>query len=220
VRLPGLVWCVLPNGEVDYVNRGWCVYTGASTEDALGSSWQGAIHPEDRPALTERWRAMLASGQPCEVQARVRRFDATYRLFLIRACALTDATGGVAKWSALATDIEEPMQAEQALHARWWLWAPAREHHFRWWSKTSMRSPHTSRRPARSSINRRATQYFGATIEQVKSWKISDIVYPEDLPNVLSAWNRVVPNGGTYHVEARVRRSDGNYRWFSMRGFP
>ena len=74
--LAGLVWAALPDGQVDFVNQSWCEYTGLSVDEARGSGWQSAIHPEDLPGLLERWQSILASGESGEMEARLRRFDA------------------------------------------------------------------------------------------------------------------------------------------------
>jgi hypothetical protein len=43
--------------------------------EACGRDWQTAIHPEDLPELLERWRSILASCEPGEMEARLQRFD-------------------------------------------------------------------------------------------------------------------------------------------------
>ena len=44
---PAFVHTNLPNGDLDFVNRGWLEYLGLSNTDLLGSRWTSAIHPED-----------------------------------------------------------------------------------------------------------------------------------------------------------------------------
>jgi PAS domain S-box-containing protein len=73
--LPALVWTALPDGHVDFFNQRWCEYTGLSVDEAYGPGWQTAIHPEDLPEVLERWRSILASGEPSKMEARLRRFD-------------------------------------------------------------------------------------------------------------------------------------------------
>jgi PAS domain S-box-containing protein len=79
--LPGLVWTAYPDGQLDFLNRHWCAYTGLSVEEAYGSGWQLALHPDDRPGLLERWRSILAAGKAGSMEARLRRFDGEYRWF-------------------------------------------------------------------------------------------------------------------------------------------
>jgi PAS domain S-box-containing protein len=116
--LPGLVWTALPDGHIDFLNQRWREYTGLSLEEAYGWGWQTAIHPEDLPELLERWRSILASGEPRDMEARLRRFDGEYRWFLFRTCPFADASGQVVKWCGMNTDIEDRRRAEEALRAR------------------------------------------------------------------------------------------------------
>ena len=68
--LPAMVWTALPDGHIDFVNRRWSEYTGLSLDEAHGWEWQAAVNPDDLPKLLERWRSILASGQPGEMEAR------------------------------------------------------------------------------------------------------------------------------------------------------
>ena len=129
--LPGLVWTALPDGNLDFINQRWCEYTNLGLDESCGRGWQTVIHPADLPELLERWRSILASGEPGEMEARLRRSDGEYRWFLIRACPLTDASGQFVKWCGLNTDIEDRRQAEAAMRAPWWTQSARREDHFR-----------------------------------------------------------------------------------------
>jgi hypothetical protein len=61
------------------------------------------------------WKAILASGQPGETEARLRRFDGTYRWFLFRLVPLQDECGNLIKWYGTNTDIEDRKWAEAML---------------------------------------------------------------------------------------------------------
>jgi PAS domain S-box-containing protein len=113
--LPGLVWTARPDGCVDFFNRRWCEYTGLDVDHVLGHGWQTATHPEDLPGLLERWRSILASGGPGEMEARLRRFDGVYRWFLLRLSPLPDSSGHLVKWCGINIDIEERKRAEVLL---------------------------------------------------------------------------------------------------------
>ncbi len=70
------------------------------------------------------------------------------------------------------------------------------------------------------SVNRQALEYYGATLEELKGWASGDTVHPDDLPAVIAAWTQSVGTGQPYDVEHRIRRADGAYRWFHVRGLP
>ncbi len=113
--IPGLVWSAAPDGNVDFLNQRWCDYTGLSLERGLGTGWQTAIHPDDSARLLDHWRSLVESGEPGEVEVRIRRFDGTFRWFLIRAVPLGDEAGNVVKWYGQNTDIEDGKRAESLL---------------------------------------------------------------------------------------------------------
>jgi PAS domain S-box-containing protein len=219
--LPGLVWTARPDGHIDFLNQRWCDYTGLGVDEAYGRGWQTAIHPEDLPELLERWQSILASGEPSETEARLRRFDGEYRWFLFRTCPLADASGAVVKWCGMNTDIEDRRRSEETQRAHWWLSSSAREHHFRSVGDdipglAALMTPAGQVEIA----NRQVLEYFGATLNELKGWAIADTVHLDDLPDVLAAWRGAVETGHPYDVEARLRRADGVYRWFHTHGFP
>jgi PAS domain S-box-containing protein len=69
-------------------------------------------------------------------------------------------------------------------------------------------------------VNRQVLDYFGRTLEELKKWGTSDAVDPVDLPRVKVAWQHSVETGSPYEFEHRIRRADGEYRWFQSRGLP
>jgi PAS domain S-box-containing protein len=219
--LPGLIWTALPDGRIDFVNQRWCEYSHLGVDEAHGGGWQTAIHPVDLPGLLERWRSILVSGEPGEMEARLRRFDGDYRWFLFRASPIADASGHLVKWCGTGTDIEDRKRAEEILNAPWWLQASAREHHFRSVAD-NIEALAALVTPAGQVelVNRQALEYFGVTLEELKCRAIADIVHPDDILPVRAAWRQAVEADRPYDVEERLRRADGVYRWFHTRGFP
>jgi formate hydrogenlyase transcriptional activator len=69
-------------------------------------------------------------------------------------------------------------------------------------------------------VNRQVLDYFGRTIEELREWGTTDAVHPADLPRVTAAWQHAVQTGQPYEFEHRIRRADGEYRWFQSRGLP
>jgi len=69
-------------------------------------------------------------------------------------------------------------------------------------------------------VNRQVYEYFGRTSEELKQWGTSDAVHPDDRPQVIDAWRSALTDGLPYEIEHRMRRADGVYRWFHVRGLP
>jgi PAS domain S-box-containing protein len=70
------------------------------------------------------------------------------------------------------------------------------------------------------TVNKPNLEYFGKTLEDLKKWGTSDAVHPDDLPHAIEIWMEAIQTGQPYEVKQRLRRFDGVYRWFGVRGFP
>jgi len=115
--IPTMVWSLLPDGAVDFVNQRWLEYTGLSLEEALADSMR-TVHPEDVPRVMEKWRTDIAVGEQCEYELRLRRADGEYRWVLVRTVPLRDERGNIVKWYGTAVDIEDRKCALQEIHAQ------------------------------------------------------------------------------------------------------
>src|SRR6266853_4295416 len=110
--IPTLAWAAREDGSADFFNQCWLEYTGLSAERARDWGWTAALHSDDLNRLVDYWRSVLASGQPGEIEGRLRRFDGVYRWFLFRATPSFDNDGKVVKWFGTNTDIEDRKRAE------------------------------------------------------------------------------------------------------------
>jgi len=112
--MPQLVWSAGPDGTYDYYNSRCYAYTGLRPEAVDRDAWLAVFHPDDLDRTRERWRHALATGEPYEIEYRLRGADGTYRWFLGRAEAIRDEAGRIERWLGTCTDIHAIKQAEQA----------------------------------------------------------------------------------------------------------
>ena len=110
--IPTLAWSARSDGSADFFNQRWLDYTGLSAEQARDWGWTVALHSDDLSALVNYWRSVLASGEPGEIEGRLRRFDGVYRRFLFRATPSFDNDRKIVKWFGTNTDIEDRKRAE------------------------------------------------------------------------------------------------------------
>ena len=113
--LPHMVWTAEPDGATDYFNARTTEYTGLTQEQLRGWGWQSTIHPEDLPRCLELWTRSIATGEPYEIEFRLRRADGAFRWHLARALALRDDSGRITKWFGSCIDIEDQKRAQEAL---------------------------------------------------------------------------------------------------------
>ncbi|WP_412061767.1 PAS domain-containing protein [Rubrivirga sp. IMCC45206] len=113
--IPQLVWTALPDGALDYVSGRVATFLGRSREAVLGAGWKDAVHPDDAPQAFARWAHALATGEPYEVEFRLRDADGAYHWHLGRALPLRDEAGAIVRWFGTNTDITDRKGLEAAL---------------------------------------------------------------------------------------------------------
>jgi PAS domain S-box-containing protein len=69
-------------------------------------------------------------------------------------------------------------------------------------------------------VNQAALSYFDKTLEELKGWKASDVIHPDDLQHTIEAMIKAHETGQPFNVESRHRRADGIYVWFNVLGLP
>jgi two-component system sensor histidine kinase UhpB len=110
-----MVWTALPDGSVDFVNGRWLEYIGLSWEDFQARGWVSLMHPEDLARSRKYWKTTIASGQPAQIEHRVRRANGQYRWLLASAVPLRNERAQIVKWYGTATDIDDRRRAEETL---------------------------------------------------------------------------------------------------------
>ncbi|QIK80073.1 PAS domain-containing protein [Sphingomonas piscis] len=112
--MPQIVWSTLPDGFHDYYNRQWYEFTGVADSSTDGEGWNNMFHPDDQPLAWERWRHSMSTGEPYEIEYRLRHRSGEYRWVLGRAAALRNDAGEIVRWIGTCTDIDEgKRQAEE-----------------------------------------------------------------------------------------------------------
>jgi PAS domain S-box-containing protein len=69
-------------------------------------------------------------------------------------------------------------------------------------------------------FNRRWLEYVGLSLEEIQGWKWTASIHPEDVEQFVEKWRASVESGEPFEAESRVRRADGEYRWFLHRKVP
>jgi diguanylate cyclase (GGDEF)-like protein/PAS domain S-box-containing protein len=230
VALPEIIWTADPQGQVDYVNRR-LDYVGLTLDQIRGSAWVEAIHPDDLPLVMEKWRTVLSTGQPYEVEYRLHGKDGTDRWFLVRANAIRDDHGEIVKWIGTCTDIETQKRSQEILEQQVFERTTQlkdanerlqKESYFRLMADAVPQFIWTSNSQGNVDYCNRCTlDYCGLTINELggMGW-LKAAVHPDDKAARQEKLERALRTGEPYDLEYRLRGKDGEYRWFLLRARP
>ena len=206
--IPTLAWCGLPDASKEFFNKRWHDYTGLSPEEASGWGWKVTIHPDDLEKLMDRSFEFIASEDPGEVEARMRRFDGEYRWFLFRAEPLRDEHGNVVNWYGTNTDIEDRKRAEEKLRQDE---MELRQITDAITQTIMVLAPDGTGLYANQSM----LDFSGLTMREVMAADFrTRFFHPEDVERLRDERRQALSRGVPFENEQRVRRRDGQYRWF------
>jgi PAS domain S-box-containing protein len=186
---------------------------GSRAADRIGTAcWEYALDLETEPEKWRPVRAALDSRKPFrDFVYRALSGDGTPMSVRVSGKPVFYANGEFRGYRGTGTDVTEIVRAQEAL----------RESERRSRSAldgiaglVAIMTPNGEV----ETINRQCVEYFGRSLEELKSWQISDTVHPDDLPQMLVNFKRAIASEIAYHFEQRLRRFDGEYRWFETRG--
>lgn len=160
------------------------------------------------------WQRLLASGEPGELEARLRRHDGEYRWFLFRADPFRDQEGKVLKWYGTNTDIDDLKRAQIKLRED--------EEELR---RIPDAIPHAVVMMDPDGTNLYANQalldYTGLSMAEARSSDFrSRVFHPDDIERVRESRQNALLLGRPFENEQRVLGKDGKYRWYLNRYNP
>jgi PAS domain S-box-containing protein len=211
--IPGFVWTMSAAGEVDAVSQQMLQYIGKTLKEL--KDWSQFVHPDDRVRLIAYWRNAIDTGEPYDVEHRLRRADGVYRWFQSRGVPQRDADGHVVRWYNLLTEIDERKKAEEKLQRSEWnlLEAQRLGHSGSWSLDVSSGIVTTSPEMFRS---------FG--VKPGEDCSSPDFwfnrIHPEDRKRVRDLFERCVIEKTEYEADYRLLLPDGTIKYQHSIGRP
>ena len=211
--IPGMVCTLSTAGEVQLLNRQVLEYFGKMAEELKNWATSDAVHPDDLPRVIDAWRRSVESGQRYDLELRQRRADGVYRWFQSRALPTRDSEGRVAGWYMLLIDIDDRKRNEAAL---------ARAHDQIAKSEAELRTIIDAIPQLITVIGADGTflyanhaymEYTGVTNEEVTPVRLRELRHPDHTERVRGR-DAAISRGVPFEYELRLRRRDGQYRWF------
>jgi PAS domain S-box-containing protein len=208
-----VLWTCGPDGECLAVDPGALATGGdASSGRAPRSRWDPEVHPEDSERRRGAHRAAMSTGDPFEVEFRLRRDDGGWRWVLERGLPVF-ASGACSGLAAACLDVTERRRAEQEL-------LRSREDLRLALAAGNMGTWVWDRRTGNVSRDHNLQRLYGLDSDPTggsfDQW--ITLVHPDDRARLLEEVDRALAEGGTYELEHRVIRPDGEVRWLERRG--
>jgi PAS domain S-box-containing protein len=202
-----------PEGRFIYCSPSCERMTGRRAGEFLADPdlYRATIHPDDREAFEEHLREIHEKQKVGKGQWRYLRPDGT-SCWVEHVCQpIFGEKGEYLGIRGSNRDITDRKVVEEALQrseARFRALAEAMPQIV--WSADAMGTM--------DYYNPRAYEYAGVGHDEVKGWNWESLIHPEDLPATIAAWQQALKKGETSVVEHRLRRADGEYRWYLTRG--
>jgi PAS domain S-box-containing protein len=210
---PGLMVTMSLTGRVELFSSEVLEYFGKTREELRTWAMTDAVHPDDRARVVTAFTESVTTGKPYRIEHRCRRSDGVYRWFQVRALAVRDHDEQITGWYVVLTDIDDLKRAEHAMRAS--------ERNLTLIINTILAHAWSASADGRAEFfNQHYLDFVGLSAEQAQGWGWTAAVHPDDLNQLAGAWQRIMASEQPGEAEARLRRHDGEYRWFLFRANP
>jgi PAS domain S-box-containing protein len=102
-------------GYTNYVNPRWCEISKLSFEEAIGSGWLNAVHPDDREIIALNWSKATTREEISETEYRFLNEDGSIAWVIGRAVPQKNRNGKITGYIGTITDITERKNNEAVL---------------------------------------------------------------------------------------------------------
>jgi|GEM_PF-1585234 len=206
--MPQIVWVTRADGWNTYFNQQWVDYTGLTLEQGYGHGWNVPFHPDDQQRAWDAWRNAVEHNATYALECRLRRFDGSYRWWLIRGVPVVDDAGTILKWFGTCTDIEEIKQREEVIKAS----ESRRQFALEAWGAGEWELDLRSGLATRSLQHDRIFGYDHLLPEWTYEMFLQHVL-PEDRERVDQLNRQFLEGESKADCEFRIRRADGETRW-------
>jgi diguanylate cyclase (GGDEF)-like protein/PAS domain S-box-containing protein len=209
-------WICSPDvRELHYISPAIERIWGRSVESFYRNpqQWTDFIVPEDRERVLGVFAALTGEARSVEIEYRIVRPDREIRWVRVRGFQVWDTSDKLVRLSGSVTDITEAHHVAIALQTSL--------EEFRTLAE-AMPQIVWIMGPDGGNIyfNQQWMDYTGLTREESLGHGWNKPFHPEDQQRAWDAWQHATEMSNLYVLECRLRRADGVYRWWLIRGVP
>ena len=146
--------------------------------------------------------------------------DRSNRMLRIVGHPVLNAAGDIVEFVGTTIDITEQREARVALHQAFDETKKSEDRLREIISTIPALAWSTLPDGAAEFLNQRWLDYTGRSAEQALNWEWKVAIHPDDLPGMLQRYGEALDSGQSFELEGRLRRFDGEFRWFLFRGSP
>lgn len=206
------IWVCDPEGNNIYCSESFLNLIGMTQEECSGTGWGAALHPDDVDQTLAAWQECVRMGDAWDVEHRFRGVDGEWRPVLARGVPVKNDRGEIIAWVGINLDISELKRVENDLRES--------EARFRNVADNAPVLIWMNGAGGCQFVNKEYLAYAGCPVEKLLGMGWADYLHPQDadayVDKFLTAFDKKQP----FESQVRMRRADGEYRWFSSTGTP
>lgn len=112
---PHILWTAGPDGKLLEFGARWTTLTGYTAAETIGTEWTRALHPDDLTAAWTAWTRSLQTGEPLDVEYRLRLSNGSYRWMRARAAPRRGPQDEIIRWYGSIEDVQEQKAAAEVV---------------------------------------------------------------------------------------------------------
>ena len=171
------------------------------------------IHPDDSVAYGASFEHSLKTGEPLDYVFRLKAGDGRQKYCSARGRTVRDADGRPIRFVGTVMDVTGSRRTEEKLRAS--------EEDFRTLAEAVPQIVWMTDADGKNTFfNQQWVEYTGMTLEESYGDGWNTPFHPDDRQRAWEAWQRATQDVAPYSLECRLRRADGVYRWWLIRGAP
>ncbi|MGE5206609.1 MAG: PAS domain S-box protein [Chlamydiota bacterium] len=199
---------ISPEGKITDVNAATEAATGFLRQELIGTDFCDYFTAPEKARAG--YQQVFREGSVRDYELAIQHRDGRILPVLYNASVYHDQAGAVIGVFAAARDISDRKKTEQAL--RW------SEERYRALLTATAQVVWTTPPDGLVEDMPMWREYTGQTLEQVRGWGWLNAIHPEDRESTAATWSRALEARALYETEYRIRRADGQYRHFAIRG--